>query len=277
MEEEETPARRGIVRALAIGLVIVVVLAVAAWGLLRGRNKSEKAQPASSSSATTNTTLDNIVPGTGALRASSNIPKIKVGYPSTCIGAGEAVAGWTDQVLVGVTPVNSPSREALEALLEDEILAPSYTRTPGGTDPADVLPKIADEYNHTASAKPVSEGHAEYGAFKLLSCNAGSDAEVTLYEPIMTNGWRANAELSDEAYESFIVYTFDLVDDGGEWRISRVNDLTAVQNNDHDSSLDYLDPYFEAANSVKTFMRADLQKKLVSAAGSGTHAYVSGK
>ncbi len=260
---------RWLVGAVVVLLVVVVILVVQ---LVR-RSGSDVAQ---TSTATPAVTLDDVIPGEGATRQSVNVPAVGVGYPDTCVGAAQAAAGWTTDLLGGLTAENGASVEALEAALQDEVLASTYTRTPGGDDPAEVIVTAAQNWAEEPDASPVNEVHLEYGAFRLASCTEGQEAAVTVYGPLLTNGWRGGSPTTPDgsAYENVVVYSFALVSEGGQWRIRTVRDeMTA----DTTGALDYLAPWGEAFQAAGTARSSEAQKALVAAVGAGGHAYVHGE
>lgn len=272
-DAERRKARRTIT-ILATALAVAVVAGgVGAFLAVRGGGSAGGGGSQASGEAVS---LDGIVPGQGAARASAHVPGIGVGYQATCAGAGQAAAGWTIQLLAGLTTTTGAAgADELQGLLDEEVLAPTRTEMPTGTDPAASVVKAARDYAaEGAGAAPVNELHAEYGAFKLNTCAEGSSADVVLYAPLVTNGWRANTPDVSEPVEQPIVYGFDMVAVDGEWRIEKVQDLTSAENLQHDGSLDYLEPWAQAAEKTETFQSDQAQEALVGALGVGGHKYM---
>lgn len=277
LEVEREAERRRARRTITI-LATALAVAVVAGGIgifLATRQDSTGGGGGGSQASGEAVSLDGIVPGQGAARASARVPGISVGYPATCAGAGQAAEGWTRQVLAGLTPTTSAAgAQALQGLLDEEVLAPAYAESPTGTDPAASAVKAAKDYvAEGASAPPVNELRAEYGAFKLNTCAEGASADVVLYAPLMTNGWRANTPRLEQSAEQAIVYGFHMVAVDGEWRIDKVQDLTSAEDLKHEGSLDYLKPWAQAAQKAGSFQSDQAQEALIGALGVGGHKY----
>ena len=100
---------------VALGM-LVVLLASVLVGLLTSKRSGEDSPSSTSqptSSAPVNTSMDNVVAGTGAI-ATSQTPGFEgVGtrYPATCVGAIQATAEWAQKVF--------QSTERRDAILRD--------------------------------------------------------------------------------------------------------------------------------------------------------------
>ena len=120
-------------KALLIGLVLVNVLLVSVLvGVLAGGgSRGGDPTPAASSAPSTpvNTSMDDVVAGTGAI-ATSQTPGFEgVGtrYPATCVGAIQASAEWSQKVF-GSTErrdaMRNGSNAGLRAFTDEIAIAP---------------------------------------------------------------------------------------------------------------------------------------------------------
>ena len=271
--EDDRPGRGRLV--VVVAAVVVAILVVGTVVLVRMRDGSKGNQGASASS--TSVTLDTVIPGQGAGGKSSNIPSVGVNYADTCVGAAQAAAGWTIDLLGGLTSKNGASVDALNRTLESEVLAPSYERTPLANDPAESIVSAATNWEADKSASPVNEVHLQDGAFKLVSCNEHHSAQVTVYGSVTTNGWRGGSPKTEDGstFETPIVYSYTLTSVDGMWRIQTVkNEVTADR---HDGRMDYLKPWGEVYKSEGTLQSKKAQDALLPALGAGGHAYMHGK
>lgn len=271
--EDDRPGRGRLV--VVVAAVVVAILVVGTVVLVRMRDGSKDNQGASASS--TSITLDTVIPGQGASGKSSNIPSVGINYADTCVGAAQAAAGWTIDLLGGLTAQNGASVDALNRTLESEVLAPSYERTPLANDPAESIVSAATNWEADKSASPVNEVHLQDGAFKLVSCNEHHSAQVTVYGSVTTNGWRGGSPKTEDGstFETPIVYSYTLTSVDGMWRIQTVkNEVTADR---HDGRMDYLKPWGEVYKSEGTLQSKKAQDALLPALGAGGHAYMHGK
>ena len=271
--EDDRPGRGRLV--VVVAAVVVAILVVGTVVLVRMRDGSKDNQGASASS--TSVTLDTVIPGQGAGGKSSNIPSVGINYADTCVGAAQAAAGWTIDLLGGLTAQNGASVDALNRTLESEVLAPSYERTPLANDPAESIVSAATNWEADKSASPVNEVHLQDGAFKLVSCNEHHSAQVTVYGSVTTNGWRGGSPKTEDGstFETPIVYSYTLTSVDGMWRIQTVkNEVTADK---HDGRMDYLRPWGEVYKSEGTLQSKKAQDALLPALGAGGHAYMHGK
>lgn len=271
--EDDRPGRGRLV--LVVAAVVVAILVVGTVVLVRMRAGSKDSQGASASS--TSVTLDTVIPGQGAGGKSSNIPSVGISYADTCVGAAQASAGWTIDLLGGLTPQNGASADTLSRTLKNEVLAPSYERTPLGNDPAENVVSAATNWEADKSASPVNEVHLQDGAFKLVSCNEHHAAQVTVYGSVTTNGWRGGSPKTEDGstFETPIVYSYTLTSVDGMWRIQTVKDEVTADK--HDGRMDYLKPWGEVYQSEGTLQSKKAQDALLPALGAGGHAYIHGK
>jgi hypothetical protein len=260
---------------MVVAAVVVAILVVGTVVLVRMRDGGKDSQGASASS--TSVTLDTVIPGQGAVGKSSNIPSVGVNYADTCVGAAQASAGWTIDLLGGLTAQNGASVDTLNRTLESEVLAPSYERTPLANDPAESIVSAAKNWEADKSASPVNEVHLQYGAYKLVSCDEHHSAQVTVYGSVTTNGWRGGApKTTDEStYEMPLVYSYKMTSVNGYWRIQAVADEVTADR--HDGKMDYLKTWGKIYQETGTLQSKKAQNALLPALGSGGHAYVHGK
>lgn len=269
--EEDRPGRGRLV--LAVVAVVVAILVVGTVVLVRMRAGSKDSQEASASS--TSVTLDMVIPGQGSGGKSSNIPSVGISYADTCVGAAQASAGWTIDLLGGLTPQNGASVDALNKALKSEVLAPTYERTPLGNDPAENIVNAATNWEADKSVSPVNEVHLQDGAFKLVSCNEHHAAQVTVYGSVTTNGWRGGSPKTKDnsTFETPIVYSYTLTSVDGMWRIQMVKDEVTADK--HDGRMDYLKPWGEVYQSEGTLQSKKAQDALLPALGAGGHTYTN--
>lgn len=271
--EDDRPGRGRLVVVVAAAVVAILVVGTVVLVRMRDGSKGNQGTSASSNSVT----LDTVIPGQGAGGKSSNIPSVGVNYADTCVGAAQASAGWTIDLLGGLTSKNGASVDALNRTLESEVLAPSYERTPLANDPAESIVSAAENWEADKSASPVNEVHLQDGAFKLVSCNEHHSAQVTVYGSVTTNGWRGGSPKTEDGstFETPIVYSYTLTSVDGMWRIQTVkNEVTADK---HDGRMDYLKPWGEVYKSEGTLQSKKAQDALLPALGAGGHAYMHGK
>ena len=268
MVEDDRPGRGRLV--MVVAAVVVAILVVGTVVLLRMRAGSKGGQEASASSASV--TLDTVIPGQGAGGNSDNISSVGVNYADTCVGAAQASAGWTIDLLGGLTPQNGASADALSRTLESEVLAPTYERTPLGNDPAKNVVSAAMNWEADKSANPINEVHLQYGAYKLVSCTEHHSAQVTVYGSVTTNGWRGGSPktVDGSTFETPIVYSYTLTSVDGMWRIQLVKDEVTAE---HDGKMDYLKPWGEVYKSEGTLQSKKAQDALLPALGAGGDAY----
>lgn len=268
MVEDDRPGRGRLV--VVVVVTVVAILVVGTVFLVRMRASTQDSQGASASS--TSVTLDTVIPGQGAGGKSNNIPSVGVNYVDTCVGAAQASAGWTIDLLGGLTPQNGVSADALNKTLESEVLASTYERTPLGNDPAENIVSAATNWEADKSANPVNEVHLQDGAYKLVSCNEHHSAQVTVYGSVTTNGWRGGSPKTENGstYETPIVYSYTLTSVDGMWRIQLVKDEVTAE---HDGRMDYLKRWGQVYQEEGTLQSKKAQDALLSALGAGGHAY----
>lgn len=271
--EADRPSKGRLVAVMAA--VVAVILVIGITAVVR-MNKTD-AQDDQGTHSSAAVTLDTVVPGQGASGKSANIPTVNVGYADTCVGAAQATAGWTIDLLGGLTPQNGASVESLRATLENEVLAPTYERTPLGNDPTESVLNAAINWESDAAATPVTEVHLQDGAYKLVSCNEHHSAQVIVYGSVTTNGWRGGSPKTQDGstYEAPIVYSYTLTSIDGSWRIQTVKDEVAGDKGD--GRMDYLKPWGEIYQETGTLQSKEAQDALLSAIGAGGHKYAREK
>ena len=268
--EDDRPGRGRLV--VVVAAVVVAILVVGAVVLVR-MNKTGTQSKRGAALSSASVTLDTVIPGQGAGGKSNNISSVGVSYADTCVGAAQAAAGWTIDLLGGLTPQNGASADALSKTLEGEVLAPTYERTPLGNDPAENIVNAATNWEADKSANPINEVHLQDGAYKLVSCNEHHAAQVTVYGSVTTNGWRGGSTKTENGstYETPIVYSYTLTSVDGTWRIQMVKDEVTADK--HDGRMDYLKPWGEVYQSEGTLQSKKAQDALLPALGAGGHAY----
>lgn len=268
--EDDRPSKGRLVVVVAV--VVILILVVGAVVLVR-MNKVGTQSKRGAELSSASVTLDTVIPGQGAGGKSSYIPSVGINYVDTCVGAAQATAGWTVDLLGGLTPQNGASADTLNKTLESEVLAPTYERTPLGNDPAENIVSAATNWEANKSASPVNEVHLQDGAYKLVSCNEHHTAQVTVYGAVTTNGWRGGSPKTEDSstYETPIVYSYTLTSVNGMWRIQMVKDEVAADK--HDGRMNYLKPWGEVYQSEGTLQSKKAQDTLLPTLGSGGHAY----
>lgn len=272
--ESDRPGKGRLV--VVVAAVVVLIVAAGAAVIMRMNAMDTQGEQGSQSSATP-VTLDTVVPGQGASGKSVNIPTVSIGYADTCVGAAQAAAGWTIDLVGGLTPQNGGSVDSLTATLENEVLAPTYTRSPLGNDPAESIVNAANNWEEDGTATPVTEVHLENGAYKLVSCNEHDSAQVIVYGSVTTNGWRGGSPKTKDGstYEAPLVYSFTLTSVDGNWRIQTVEDEVTADK--HDGKMDYLKPWGDVYRETGTLQSKKAQDALLPAIGAGGHPYAQEK
>ena len=215
---------------VALGM-LVVLLASVLVGLLTSKRCGEDSpsptlQP--TSSAPVNTSMDNVVAGTGAI-ATSQTPGFEgVGtrFTATCVGAIQASAEWSQKVF-GSTErrdimLANNSQEMLSFL--DEIgVAPGVLRlqsTVGEDFFGDMFSGKDREGNY-----PVVSPHVEAGVVQVIKCDPDSDYKTAVVRVAMPVD-NPFGEAVGNAHVEFgwLVRTYELQVVDGSWRLLHLLD-----------------------------------------------------
>lgn len=219
-------------KALLIGLVLVIVLLVGVLvGVLAGGgSRGGDPTPAAPSAPSTpvNTSMDDVVAGTGAI-ATSQTPGFEgVGtrYPATCVGAIQASAEWSQKVF-GSTErrdvmLANNSQEMLSFL--DEIgVVPGVLRlqsTVGEDFFGDMFSGKDREGNY-----PVVSPRVEAGVVQVIKCDPDSDYKTAVVRVAMPVDNPVGEAVGNAHVEfGWLVRTYELQVVDGSWRLVHLLD-----------------------------------------------------
>lgn len=179
---------------VALGM-LVVLLASVLVGLLTGKRSGEDSPSPTSqptSSAPVNTSMDNVVAGTGAI-ATSQTPGFEgVGtrYPATCIGAIQATAEWAQKVFQSTERRDAILRDndaGLRAFTDEIAIAPgainwsSDTRNGGESGFFQML--IGSGFSN--DPLPVASPRVQDGVVQVLKCSeTDKTAAISVIAPL---------------------------------------------------------------------------------------------
>ena len=219
-------------KALLIGLVLVIVLLVSVLvGVLAGGgSKGGDPTPAAPSAPSTpvNTSMDDVVAGTGAI-ATSQTPGFEgVGtrYPATCVGAIQASAEWSQKIF--------GSTERRDFMFANEDVAIGFFNEIGVAPGAFRLDSTIGEdfYTQMLSGqfedlpRPVVFPRVQDGVVQVLQCSPDTDktavmrvampVENPVNEEMVGNG-------SGVRY-GWLVRTYQLQVVDGSWRLVHLLD-----------------------------------------------------
>ena len=218
---------------VALGM-LVVLLASVLVGLLTSKHSGEDSPSPTSqptSSAPVNTSMDNVVAGTGAI-ATSQTPGFEgVGtrYPATCVGAIQATAEWAQKVFQSTERRDAIWRDnhaGLSAFTDEIAIAPgainwsSDTRNLGESsvvrmlvgssvdDPKpDVLPRVQD------------------GVVQVLKCSeTDKTAAISVITPFDEPTIETRKQLPNE-FCGWLNRTYQLQVVDGSWRLVHIIEL----------------------------------------------------
>lgn len=223
--------RKSVVAAAVAGAVVVGAgLGVGVSQMLSSPQDVQSVASATASTAAglpEATSLDDIVPGSGARAQSTLLPGVGVNFPATCIGAAQAAASWQASVVNMASPlyvglVESSTGDEQELLgvrqaLEDEVLGA------GGVESTTVYGVTRNLF--TLPARIGVKGEREETtvylhpkAFRLESCTEGERAiATTVAAASMKDG-----AIKDQDVVGMDISTFVLDAADGAWRITAV-------------------------------------------------------
>ena len=223
-------------KALLIGLVLVIVLLVSVLvGVLAGGgSKGGDPTPAAPSAPSTpvNTSMDDVVAGTGAI-ATSQTPGFEgVGtrYPATCVGAIQATAEWAQKVFQSTERRDAMTHDdfaGLDAFASEIAIAPGAFRFTGenhqsalGEYPVIQMLVGSGVPNETL---PVASPRVQDGVVQVLKCSetdktAAISVIAPLDDPEEVDG------LANEFY-GWLNRTYQLQVVDGSWRLVHIIEL----------------------------------------------------
>lgn len=227
-------------KALLIGLVLVIVLLVGVLvGVLAGRgSRGGDPTPAAPSvpsapSTPVNTSMDDVVAGTGAI-ATSQTPGFEgVGtrYPATCVGAIQATAEWAQKVFQSTERRDAMTHDdfaGLDAFASEIAIAPGAFRFTGenrqsalGEYPVIQMLVGSGFPNETL---PEAAPRVQDGVVQVLKCSPDVDktAAISIITPLDDP-----EEVDGLAYEFYgwlnRTYQLQVVD--GSWRLVHIIEL----------------------------------------------------
>lgn len=219
-------------KALLIGLVLVIVLLVSVLvGVLAGGgSKGGDPTPAAPSAPSTpvNTSMDDVVAGTGAI-ATSQTPGFEgVGtrYPATCVGAIQASAEWSQKIF--------GSTERRDFMFANEDVAIGFFNEIGVAPGAFRLDSTIGEdfYTQMLSGqfedlpRPVVFPRVQDGVVQVLQCSPDTDKTAVMRVAMPVDN-PVNEEMvgngSGVRY-GWLVRTYQLQVVDGSWRLVHLLD-----------------------------------------------------
>lgn len=223
-------------KALLIGLVLVIVLLVSVLvGVLAGGgSRGGDPTPAAPSAPSTpvNTSMDDVVAGTGAI-ATSQTPGFEgVGtrFPATCVGAIQATAEWAQKVFQSTERRDAMTHDdfaGLDAFASEIAIAPGAFRFTGenhqsalGEYPVIQMLVGSGVPNETL---PVASPRVQDGVVQVLKCSetdktAAISVIAPLDDPEEVDG------LANEFY-GWLNRTYQLQVVDGSWRLVHIIEL----------------------------------------------------
>lgn len=219
-------------KALLIGLVLVNVLLVGVLvGVLAGGgSRGGDPTPAAPSAPSTpvNTSMDDVVAGTGAI-ATSQTPGFEgVGtrYPATCVGAIQASAEWSQKIF--------GSTEHRDFMLANEDVAIGFFNEIGVAPGAFRLDSTIGEDFYTQmlsgqsenSPRPVVFPRVQDGVVQVLQCSPDTD-KTAVIRVAMPVEFPANEEMVGNGLGvqyGWLVRTYQLQVVDGSWRLVHLLD-----------------------------------------------------
>lgn len=218
---------------LIVLVVLVVLLASVLVGMLTSRQSDveESASPTVKPTATTpvNTSMDNVVAGTGATATSTTPGFEGVGtrFPATCVGAIQAAAEWSQKVFQ-----NTERREAM--LSNDQQGIRSFVNeisiAPGALDVLGPQATVGEGTFHTMlygtgvdDPTPVASPRTQDGVVQVIKCAPDKDkiAVITVISPL--DDTEHVQGLSNRFY-GWLNRTYQLQVVDGTWRLVHIID-----------------------------------------------------
>lgn len=214
---------------VALGMLVVLLASVLVGLLTSKRSGEDSPSPTSqpTSSAPVNTSMDNIVAGTGATATSTTPGFEGVGtrFPATCVGAIQASAEWSQKVF-GSTErrdiiLANKSQEMLNFL--DEIgVAPGVLRlqsTVGEDFFGDMFSRKDREGNY-----PVVSPHVEAGVVQVIKCDPDKDKTAVVRVAMPVDNPFGEAVGNAHVEFGWLVRTYELQVVDGSWRLVHLLD-----------------------------------------------------
>ena len=214
---------------VALGMLVVLLASVLVGLLTSKRSGEDSPSPTSqpTSSAPVNTSMDNVVAGTGATATSTTPGFEGVGtrFPATCVGAIQASAEWSQKVF-GSTErrdiiLANKSQEMLNFL--DEIgVAPGVLRlqsTVGEDFFGDMFSRKDREGNY-----PVVSPHVEAGVVQVIKCDPDKDKTAVVRVAMPVDNPFGEAVGNAHVEFGWLVRTYELQVVDGSWRLVHLLD-----------------------------------------------------
>lgn len=223
-------------KALLIGLVLVNVLLVSVLvGVLAGGgSKGGDPTPAAPSAPSTpvNTSMDDVVAGTGAI-ATSQTPGFEgVGtrFPATCVGAIQATAEWAQKVFQSTERRDAMLRDkhaGLHAFADEIAVAPGALRFTGennkGTLGEYPVIQMLVGSGFPNETLPEAAPRVQDGVVQVLKCSeADKTAAISIIAPL--DDPEEVDGLANEFY-GWLNRTYQLQVVDGSWRLVHIIEL----------------------------------------------------
>lgn len=218
---------------LIVLVVLVVLLASVLVGMLTSRQSDveEPASPTSKPTTTTpvNTSMDDVVAGTGATATSTTPGFEGVGtrYPATCVGAIQAAAEWSQKVFQ-----NTERREAM--LSNDQQGIRSFVNeisiAPGALDIFGSQATVGEGTFHTMlygtgvdDVVPVASPRVQDGVIQVIKCAPDKDktAVITVISPLDDT---EHVQGLPNRFYGWLNRTYQLQVVDGTWRLVHIID-----------------------------------------------------
>ena len=223
--------KKGLYALFAIFGVLCVVLGALGVYALSSKTSTQTPSSAQETQPVVNTTLDNVVAGSGALSHGRHekFTDVGVSFPATCIGAIQAGAEWSQKVFLNTTRLEPISHETLDSFFDEITLTPGLIKSWGGSSRGVIqvarLQYESQKGEVTHAYKRVyTSPHVQDGLAQLINCsitaNGSSSAVVRIYTVFANEVPDTQTRYLPGDY--FGDLTFELREQNGVWRLSRL-------------------------------------------------------
>lgn len=218
---------------VALGM-LVVLLASVLVGLLTSKRSGEDSPSSTSqptSSAPVNTSMDNVVAGTGAI-ATSQTPGFEgVGtrYPATCVGAIQATAEWAQKVFQSTERRDAILRDndaGLRAFTDEIVIAPgaiNWSSDKRNLGEESVIRMLVG--SSVDDPKPDVLPRVQDGVVQVLKCSeTDKTAAISVITPFDEPTIETRKQLPNE-FCGWLNRTYQLQVVDGSWRLVHIIEL----------------------------------------------------
>ena len=280
--------KKGLYALFAIFGVLCVGLGALGVYALSSKTSTQTPSPAQETQPAVNTTLDNVVAGSGALDRSTRpgFEGVGISYPATCIGAIQAGAEWSQQVFLNTQRLEKVSVSEVNAFLDTITLTPGLIKEPNGPDRgivrvarmhADALyPRYKD------GLKLMTIPQVNQGLAQLISCSIASKGTSSAVVRIYTLFDNVSVPTGFYPLEQGIgSRTYELREKDGLWKLSRMTEpMDAVAYPLPVVTFAECTPFLsseERSRAIAQRPLGDAGRKIISdcAGGSGFHSFAN--